>query len=80
MNNDIKHLPNGDCEVVYDTPVYIGVDLAQGNDKTVTSWVGYCQRCGMLDHHLEHELCPLCLKITPMHEEVDDRECSRPVI
>ena len=29
--------------------------------------IGYCQRCGLLDHHLKHELCPSCLRITPMH-------------
>ena len=30
--------------------------------------IGYCQRCGLLDHHLEHELCPPCLHITPTHD------------
>jgi len=35
--------------------------------------IGYCQRCGLLDHHLEHELCPQCLRITPMrNDDLDD--------
>lgn len=48
MNNTIVHLPNGDFKVMPINP--------EINDPAI----GYCECCGLLDHHRIHGLCAGC--------------------
>lgn len=43
---------------------------------TTTESIGYCQWCGLLDHHLVYELCPQCANKTVMRGH-DADQCGR---
>lgn len=34
--------------------------------------IGYCDGCGLHDHHLRADLCRVCRKRTPANEAQDD--------